>query len=48
MDKILKDETRIILIDDNKKYIDNKKNAIIIKPFFGNKNDNVLPKLEKY
>ena len=25
MDKILKDETRIILIDDNKKYIDNKK-----------------------
>ena len=47
MDKILKDETRIILIDDNKKYIDNKKNAIIIKPFFGNKNDNVLPKLEK-
>ena len=47
MDKILKDETRIILVDDNKKCIDNKKNAITIKPFDGNKNDHVLPKLEK-
>ena len=47
LDKILNDETRIILVDDNKKCIDNKKNTIIIKPFYGDKNDNVLEKLEK-
>ena len=47
LDKILKDETKIILVDDNKRYVENKKNAIIIKPFYGDKNDNVLKKLEK-
>ena len=47
MDKILKDKARIIIVDDNEEYVEDKKNAIIIKPFYGNKNDNVLKKLEK-
>ena len=47
MDKILKDKTRIIIVDDNEEYVENKKNAIIIKPIYGDKNDNVLKKLEK-
>ncbi len=47
MDKILKDKTRIIIVDDNEEYVENKKNAIIIKPFYGDENDNVLKKLEK-
>ena len=47
MDKILKDKARIIIVDDNEEYVENKKNAIIIKPFYGDKNDNVLKKLEK-
>ena len=34
-------------LDDNEEYVENKKNAIIIKPFYGDKNDNVLKKLEK-
>ena len=41
------DKTRIIIVDDNEEYVENKKNAIIIKPFYGDKNDNVLKKLEK-
>ena len=47
MDKILKDKARIIIVDDNEEYVEDKKNAIIIKPFYGDKNDNVLKKLEK-
>ena len=47
MDKILKDKARIIIVDDNEEYVENKKNAIIIKSFYGDKNDNVLKKLEK-
>jgi len=47
LDKILKDKARIIIVDDNEEYVEDKKNAIIIKPFYGNKNDNVLKKLEK-
>ena len=47
MDKILKDKARIIIVDDNEEYVENKKNAIIIKPFYGDENDNVLKKLEK-
>ena len=47
MDKILKDKARIIIVDDNDEYVEDKKNAIIIKPFYGDKNDNVLKKLEK-
>ena len=45
--KILKDHTRIILVDANENYIKNKKNAIIVKPFYGEKDDKVLLKLEK-
>ena len=41
------DKTRIIIVDDNEEYVENKKNAIIIKPFYGDENDNVLKKLEK-
>ena len=47
MDKIPKDKARIIIVDDNEEYVEDKKNAIIIKPFYGDKNDNVLKKLEK-
>ena len=47
MDKILKDKARIIIVDDNEEYVEDKKNEIIIKPFYGDKNDNVLKKLEK-
>ena len=47
MDKIIKDKARIIIVDDNEEYVEDKKNAIIIKPFYGDKNDNVLKKLEK-
>jgi hypothetical protein len=47
LDKILKDKARIIIVDDNEEYVEDKKNAIIIKPFYGDKNDNVLKKLEK-
>ena len=47
MDKILKDKARIIIVDDNEEYVEDKKNAIIIKPFYGDENDNVLKKLEK-
>ena len=45
--KILKDHTRIILVDDNENYIENKENAIIVKPFHGEKDDKILLKLEK-
>ena len=47
LDKILKDKAIIIIVDDNEEYVEDKKNAIIIKPFYGDKNDNVLKKLEK-
>ena len=47
LDKILMDKTRIIIVDDNEEYVENKKNAIIIKPFYGDKNDNVLKNLEE-
>ena len=43
----IKDHTRIILVDDNENYIENKENAIIVKPFKGEKDDKVLLKLEK-
>ena len=33
LDKILKDHTWIFLVDDNENYIENKENAIIVKPF---------------
>ena len=47
LDEILKDHTRIILVDDNENYIENKENAIIVKPFYGEKDDKVLLKLEE-
>ena len=41
MVKIFKDYGRIILINDNENYIENKKNEIIIRPFFG-KNQHIF------
>ena len=37
---------KIILIDDNDYYFENKNNAIKIKPFYGKSNDRVLLKLK--
>ena len=45
--KISEAPHEIILIDDNINYIDNEKNSIQIKPFFGETNDDTLLRLKK-
>ena len=46
LNEISNDYKKIILIDDNDYYFENKKNAIKIKPFYGKSNDRVLLKLK--